>query len=476
MDDVSRLNRQFPDHKDLIIRLRNQFPDLNIHELRKLLLTEISDTSTFHSHRVLNPAPSHLVIKPKTDQASHELSKDQVATPSKSKNRLMQTLRKPQKVSNPFNKLTKVHKKQIKSNTIKQTISSESNITMSLDTIPSKSLTDDSFSFYTQKEACIQMVNPSTGHKEWRLVDGLEEDIIRQHEEYERLQKSHNKPLHSYTKDVVSTKIFLRDPNVGLGMTIRENNGSIFVHALVCQDGTRLYGNGHIANPNIQAANPNDNEKYKNDKNTLEHHIHTFLENGLAGPAHFAGVRPGDQVLGLNGKAFLRGRPFTASSTQNTIISAKTNDHASSSSVEILRNAAQTILNTPDPILLHVHPSSMMDQRMLELERVNDSPSASLAQLVTPGELSVVEIKESKKDKQIKRPPIDSDAQNDNVRNSISKPRPMGAVHPFAKALTKRGLLQSGSGKNFIMIYAFCVTMIVNGNLSFNNSLICVFT
>lgn len=416
MDEVNRLGRQFPEHKEQILRLRQQFPELGIYELRALLLTEIQE-APFSTHR--------LPTTPSTQNKS---------------NRLLKTLKKPQKVPNPFNKLNIRHQQQIK------TIS-----TQSLDTKPTtdevehddnnsnvsenganteqsgssnKAITSNSVPDepYTENESqsnlqqpCIQMVNPTTGHQEWRLIDGLEEEILREHAEHETRSQNCSS---TFSNDNLCTKVFHRDPAVGLGMTIRENNGYIFVHALVCQDGRRLFGT----------------------EDNFEKMIRDVSNNGHAGPAQTAGVRPGDRILGLNGKAFLRWNSEGSSADGGNL--------KPTSSAEIIRHAAQTMLKTPNPVVLHICPSSI-DPKMLDMDTESNSSSQSTTLNNEATSESTKEKNSNAKSKDVKIvvPPLPPAKVTSPLFGISSRSRPIAAVHPFAQALTKRGLLQSGSGK-----------------------------
>lgn len=432
MDEVVRLSRQFPDQKEKIVSLRKEFPELNLYELRALLITEIQERP-FNSTLKTDSPPRRSATTSLTSSAS----KDNLSNSHRT--RLVQSLRTPQKVTTSFNKLGIRHQKQMSQNAdendihdadvSKDPLHDNNNNETTIANIPSISLTDESFLDMNQsmdmvtddiQKACIQMVNPTTGHQEWRLVDGLEQEIIKEHLEFEERYGNASNQSH-FATDQICTKVFIRDPHVGLGMTIREKNGSIFVHALVCQDGVRYYGN----------------------EESFEQSIRKIQSKGSAGPAQIAGVRPGDRILGLNGKAFL---PISKQSND-----AKDNqtDSSSSSSSEILRRAAQAILNTPDPVVLHVCPSSI-DNRNLEIELEPDYVALTNSdnEQFKDASTSVPPQKQTvNKHKHGETKEIDRNKKKLTVSTNLL---PIAAVHPFATALTKRGLLQSGSDESIV--------------------------
>lgn len=217
------------------------------------------------------------------------------------------------------------------------------------------------------------------------------------------------------------TKVLERDIEVGLGMTICEYNGFIFVHALLSHDGTRIFEWEGTA-PGAGTA---------------------------MGPAFKEGIRPGDQILGLNGMAFLQWQVTGAVDASG--------ECGESSSTEVLKSAVAMIANAPDPVVIHLRRSSRQNKGKPQ-QRVYDNPeddlcaefptkqklsyNSTLSSLrgdvdVSPGQQPPVARPQSTK-------PNGIESQGHMQERKGEQNRPTDAdVHPLARALSARGLLQS---------------------------------
>lgn len=264
--------------------------------------------------------------------------------------------------------------------------------------------------------ALVDNVKSADTYDQLKHVKDLEKIIVNAHRQTENTKLKDGEGEEDYNDELheeISTKIFRRDSKVGLGMTINEYSGYIYVLALICLDGTKVFSNSSLSD----------------------------LREDNLGPAQVAGVRPGDCILGINGIPFQRylrqssnllpiinsTKPSTSTASLYPSListtksgsfesheSASSHQNNNESSTEILKYVAQMIQNTSDPIMLHVCP-----------------PSCSLICVHNYGE-------------------------NENVNNTgtqtpvvtasaTSLPNP---VHPFARQLTSHGLLSDSSHKS----------------------------
>ncbi|GFH45334.1 hypothetical protein CTEN210_01808 [Chaetoceros tenuissimus] len=161
------------------------------------------------------------------------------------------------------------------------------------------------------------------GKMEWNIVADLEQQVIEAHMNHDEEAKLLLTKYESSSNIIVRTAVFSRDLQNGLGMQLREWRGHIFVHCLTCLNGNRI----------------NDEMSYQ-----------VALESGLPwrefGAAFEAGIKVGDQILGVNGVPFLR---WGSNSIENTV-----NANRPFSSDQILAAAARMIRAVSDPIVLHI--------------------------------------------------------------------------------------------------------------------------
>lgn len=160
-------------------------------------------------------------------------------------------------------------------------------------------------------EVAIREYSESRGRWEYQLVKEMEQRVVKQHTDHLDIL---GRPTIYSLDEKVYTRVLIREPEVGLGMTLCEQDGCIWVHSLVGRDGSRWH------------MKPPDDE--------------------LGGPSLCAGIRPGDWLLGVQGNALL---PSPTGS--------------------LLNHAVSAIRYAPDPVVLHLrhfpphpfHPLVEMD-------------------------------------------------------------------------------------------------------------------
>eukprot|EP00592_Proboscia_alata_P003205 CAMPEP_0194376282 /NCGR_PEP_ID=MMETSP0174-20130528/24705_1 /TAXON_ID=216777 /ORGANISM="Proboscia alata, Strain PI-D3" /LENGTH=1046 /DNA_ID=CAMNT_0039156867 /DNA_START=85 /DNA_END=3225 /DNA_ORIENTATION=+ len=300
-----------------------------------------------------------------------------------------------------------------------------------------------------------------------RLME-MERSVLEHHETEQQMTHypASNRPVLIKNPDINSngaslskstnfTRVIYRDSAVGLGMTVRERGGLIYVHALICHDGPRLYEENHgidgIMNQDKDWCQMKRFDSSQKEEPTINEV--TGEPNAKKGPAQLAGILPGDRILGVSGQAF-QSSPLTMETNEVTVTNA-------------LKIAVSTIQNTADPVILHLNRFD----RSLE-QNTNQQPTENLSIL---GNLSVSndENSSNKIIQTIVNSPISPfstsneediirehmmnsscdlgqiDNQNDTdiyvepKVNKVFKNTGHPDVHPLAKALTSRGILQS---------------------------------
>lgn len=319
----------------------------------------------------------------------------------------------------------------------------------------------------------VPITNDITGQMEWKMLKRFEDQVVTAIDQVEtsatsssRSKPSADSPVPSYSafdpyapcfiKEVDDsyeniTVVLRRDENIGLGMTIHEVGDKVRVLALIRHSGTNIHG--------IVDDTAGSRVQY----------------SGLEGPAERAGIRPRDQVLGINGRAFILDRSEEGEAR-------RVRGEMTTESKQLLKNVVEALIAAPDPIILHVRRFSTDADAELKHEAFHPNKSSSLfPSSQTPVEQAtepwVPDVKKEKqkakssalrlkrnslrKEEDIIREhlmPIDllditndtirgQNADNDDVKDkhtlSLVKPK----IHPFAKALQLKGLLHTESGK-----------------------------
>ena len=212
-------------------------------------------------------------------------------------------------------------------------------------------------------------------------VDELEQCVMKCHLDLETRSISESSPMmdesqietmpsSSLMDSTCFSRVLRRDPHIGLGLSLREYDGCVYIQALLQRDGTR-----------IVTDKLND-------------------ITGL-GPAARAGLLPGDRLLGLNGQPFLKQR-----------IATLTLDEAIDkvSTEEVLKSVGDALSHAKSPVVLHA-------QRYRNRKPI----------LATLKKLAAVPQREIQA------------ARSASVNGYRRGP----FIHPFAKALSERGLIKT---------------------------------
>ncbi|KAL7542833.1 hypothetical protein ACHAXR_012141 [Thalassiosira sp. AJA248-18] len=252
----------------------------------------------------------------------------------------------------------------------------------------------------------VQIRSSSSNKIEWVNTEELERKVMQHHLDLEALEPAesplmkgeHN--IHSLSSSLLTsecfTRVIERDSKVGLGMSLREYDGCVYIQALLRLNGSRLEEDG---------MNENDH---------------------LAGPAYRARLLNGDRLLGLNGQPFLKGRLATHGKYQ-----------VASSSDEVLKSVGDVISTAKSPMALHIQRESdrqpiltlLRELQIESNEKKNNNVPMSKNSKSPPRRALSAPIKPAKLNLHDKQP------------KTFSK-GPI--IHPFAKAMAERNLIQKG--------------------------------
>jgi len=244
----------------------------------------------------------------------------------------------------------------------------------------------------------FHMKNIETGEILWNIVSDLENKVVNEHHAGDRTFAREIALSHVRIK----TAILSRDMYVGLGLQIAEWKGYIYINALVCHDGRRI-----MTEDNYKAVLL-DIEQSRCDRNSL-------------GPAFDAGLKPGDRILGVNGKAFLQWGIMTQNSPSGS------NSGKILSSAELLSEMVKVLAEASDPLALHIlrMDKTQHNPKMTHSLQSFDHAQTYDARIVEPSEISK----------------SDDSWQEESSTNTprVSLPK---LVHPFAMCLSNRGIIK----------------------------------
>ena len=144
-------------------------------------------------------------------------------------------------------------------------------------------------------DVAVRRLDTETGQWHYQIISELASRVIGQH----MMCRPSSESL--LDGDCFYTKALFRDPSIGLGLTLSEQTGYVFVYSLTSRDG-RIWSS---LPENIREA---------------------------SGPAIRASVRVGDALIGVNGMALL---------------------HGAFPSETLLQYAVRSIRDSDDPVVLH---------------------------------------------------------------------------------------------------------------------------
>lgn len=294
----------------------------------------------------------------------------------------------------------------------------------------------------------------------WVNMDELERQVLQSHIDFETSTSPllQNELSHHVRHDVTNSsstygnstlssssslltsecfsRILERDSRCGLGMSLREYDGCVYIQALLRLDGSRM-------EYDIDNNSSNNNIDFESGGNKLQ-----MNEEDAKSPAFAAGLRPGDRLLGLNGRPFLKGIkvPNLLSS------SISSTDHIKKADPEdVLRSVGDAISSAKSPLVIHIQRERDANVVQELLQKLTSKSSRKVpiqewkrAALVK-NNTNVVETKTAAAAASFPLPNINSPLEQ------RPKPKPKGPyIHPFAKALADRSIIKKGKDELLI--------------------------
>ena len=195
----------------------------------------------------------------------------------------------------------------------------------------------DDFLRIPQHQA-LKLLNKRSGRMQWNVTANLERQVIQAHRNNSIMNNDYDDEIKNIlgdedyvgtrTQSMLRSAVLTRESHTsGLGMQLCEWDGFIYINSLTCRP------------MNVRTAAKNrDRDEFAN-RITDEESYQVAVQSGIDwdefGPAFKAGLKPGDQILGVSGIPFLRqkGSTYGASS--------------------LLAHAAN-IIRGRDPIILHI--------------------------------------------------------------------------------------------------------------------------
>jgi hypothetical protein len=281
-------------------------------------------------------------------------------------------------------------------------------------------------------------VSVASREVEWsnNTIEDLERWVVQYHLDFEALQPPHHNGtntshhhvsenssnMHNLSVSLLTsecyTRVIERDPKLGLGMSLREYDGCIYVQALLQRDGSWVKENGFVGG----------------------------TAGVDAGPGARAGILPGDRLLGLNGRPFLKGRLASdykdaVSNNNGGRSNSQYSAHGKPTSEEVMASVRDAISNATSPIVLHIQRLPDREKVVTLLQRLqNESRDGS------------------KTEKSVSKGISHSTISNGTTatlpspaRITTPSKRPRGPIiHEFAMALSNRGIIQKGNEERTI--------------------------
>eukprot|EP00985_Skeletonema_marinoi_P027306 scaffold22202_cov80-Skeletonema_marinoi.AAC.1 len=286
-------------------------------------------------------------------------------------------------------------------------------------------------------------------NNEWVNMDELERQVLQSHLDFETTTSSllhhdevatnnnnsiyGNERLSSSSSSLLTSECFSRilqrDSRCGLGMSLREYDGCVYIQALLRLDGSRMEFDNN--------GGDDDYDFNSNSNNNLS-------EEDAKSPAYAAGLHPGDRLLGLNGRPFLKGIKVPDLSSA----SVSSSDHIAADPEDVLRSVGDAISSAKSHLVLHI-----------QRERDGHVVQELLVKLQSKSSRKVPMMQEKKRammssgsNEAMKQPPIPLQQQHyHSPLEQRPKPKPKGPyIHPFAKALADRSIIKHGKDEQLL--------------------------
>ena len=294
--------------------------------------------------------------------------------------------------------------------------------------------------------------NTTSNINEWVNMEELERHVLQSHLDFETTTSSSsllmqdeevairnddgntNKGLTSsssssslLTSECFS-RILHRHSRCGLGMSLREYDGCVYIQALLRLDGSRMEFGTAENDPDEEHVG-SGNSRYENNNNNLN-------DQDAKSPAYAAGLRPGDRLLGLNGRPFLKG--IKVPDLRSASVSSS--DHMAVDPDDVLRSVGDAISSAKSPLVLHI-------QRERDARGVEEL----LLKLQSKSSRKVPMMQEKKRVVDSSSSSGHNAAHYNSPLEQRPKPKPKGPyIHPFAKALADRSIIQHGKEEQLL--------------------------
>ena len=243
---------------------------------------------------------------------------------------------------------------------------------------------------YNGSKDCSKKDQNSTEIINWEAISRLEKNVT-----IASFGNAYPGSRHNYS---IKTVVLHRDMYVGLGLRLREWKGCIYVDALLCQNGNEV----------------TSMEKYQKELSKFTNS--KKIDTSSLGPAFNAGIKPGDRILGVNGKSFSGG--------SKTDMKQRIQNWKSIPSKNLLSEAVRIITEaSADPIAVHVM------RRKGEGKYENEIKSPFHVDLKTSEKVD----------------PLNKTTDNDKwifMQDQSNYPKP---VHPLTLCLSKSGIVKTGN-------------------------------
>jgi hypothetical protein len=322
-------------------------------------------------------------------------------------------------------------------------------------------------------------INSSSSNNDgvtWVNMDELERHVLQSHLDYETTtssllihdNSSNNNNNNSDTTITSSTlltsecfsRILERHSHCGLGMSLREYNGCVYIQGLLRLDGSRMMIEDEEGEESLLLLDQKQQHRQHKQQQQQQQQRQDTMKQG--GPAYKAGLRPGDRLLGLNGHPFLKGVKVPELSSSSSVGNSSSNivqthnnnnNNTIDDPEDVLRSVGDAISSSKSPLVIHIQRErdetvvrellqklqSSKSSRKVPTEEGTKSSSSSL---LRPGAVA---------------PPIQQHYDNNNntsspleqqpqQQRSPVKPKSKGPyIHPFATALAQRNIIKSSS-------------------------------